>query len=138
MGFFTQQQQQPKPQQPTAPTTPKVTTPRCSMAELYRVVRGALDPTKFSLPYEQFVRVRSETGHHDYTIRAVEQRLSNSLMAAEEARLLVGIGDVAGDEGTVFAAILQRDSLDSIREQIEESDNGSELESIASAIRSQA
>lgn len=108
MGFFSQQ---PKPQQPTAPTTPKVTTPRCSMAELFRIVRAAIDPMTFSLTNEQRVRIPQETGHSSSVVSDAENRLHRSLMAAEEARLLIVSGDIATDEGTVFSAILQRDVL---------------------------
>lgn len=132
MGFFTQ----PKPQQPPAPTTPKVTTPLCSMTELFRVVRAALDPTTFTLTNEQRTRIARETGHD--SVGDVEARLYKSLMAAEEARLLVGLGDVKADDGTVYAAILQRDAIHSIRDQIAESDNSEDLGNIATAIASRS
>lgn len=132
MGFFNT----PAKRTPPAPTTPKVTTPRCSMAELFRIVRAALDPTTFTLTNEQRIRIAGETGHRD--ISAVEERLYASLMAAEEARLLVSQGDVSTDEGTAFAAILQRDALHSIRTQIEECDNHEGLDNIAAAIGSRS
>lgn len=132
MGFFNNHAKR----TPPAPTTPKVTTPRCSIAELFHVVRAALDPTTFSLTNEQRVRIAHETGHD--SVGDVETRLYNSLMAAEEARLLVGRADVIADEGTVFVAILQRDALHSIRDQIEESGNHEELDNIATAIGSRS
>ena len=135
MGFFNTPAKRATP----APTTPSVTTPRCSMAELFRVVRASLDPTTFSLTTEQRIRIGRETGHNK-SINVVEERLYDSLMAAEEARLLIGLGDVKADESSVYAAILQRDALHSVRNQIEESnnDNCEELGNIATAIGSRS
>ena len=81
------------------------------MAELFRIVRAAIDPMTFSLTNEQRVRIPQETGHSSSVVSDAENRLHRSLMAAEEARLLIVSGDIATDEGTVFSAILQRDVL---------------------------
>lgn len=109
MGFFSQQQEQRQPQQPT--------TPRMSFENLFRAVREVMDVSSFAgLSVADRDALAKTSGHDRTVIAMVEDRLRCSLMAVAEVSALYAAGDLnvldCSRLDSVFHAVMLRNGLD--------------------------